>query len=110
MFGGGELNASRYNSFFGGRIVIFYWYTCGAVVRVRSCNVDCYVQRDRLRCSFANVILENTRDICTRDVQVIEIKKVLKKTNHFEMLGVSASHGFLLGYLDVQIASHKDKA
>jgi hypothetical protein len=32
MFGGGKLNASRYSSFFGARIVIFGWYTWGAVV------------------------------------------------------------------------------
>jgi hypothetical protein len=62
MFGGGELNASRYSSFFGGRIVIFGWYTWGAVVQVRRCNVDRYVQGDRLRRprSFPNVILEDT--------------------------------------------------
>ena len=43
MFGGGELNASRYSSFFGGRIVIVEWDTCGAVVQVRSCDVGRYV-------------------------------------------------------------------
>jgi len=78
MFGDGELNASRYSSFFGGRIVIFDWYTCGAVAQVRRCNVDCYVQGDRLR-RFPNVILENTGDICTRDVQLIERKGILDK-------------------------------
>jgi hypothetical protein len=97
MFGGGELNASRYSSFFGGRIVIFGWYTWGAVAQVRRCNVDRYVQGDRLRrpLSFPNVILEDTRDICTRDVQLIERKGILNKTDHFESLGVSASHGSL---------------
>jgi hypothetical protein len=92
MFGGGEL----YSSFFDGRIVIFGWYTWGTVVQF-PCNVDRYVQCDRLRrpCSFPNVILEDTRDIYTRDVQLIERKGIFNKTNHFERLGVSASHGSL---------------
>jgi hypothetical protein len=97
MFGGGQLNASRYSSFFGGSTVTFGWYTWGAVVKVRRCNVDRYVQCDRLRRprSYPNVILEDTSDICTRNVQLIELKGILNKTNHFERLGVSASHGSL---------------
>ena len=73
MFGGGKLNASRYISFFGGRIFIFGPYTWAAV-QVRRSNFDRYVQSDRLRGprSFPNVIIEDTRDICTRDVQLIE--------------------------------------
>jgi hypothetical protein len=83
MFGGGELNASRYISFFGGRNVIFGWYTW-AVVEVRRCYVDRYVKCDRLRRprSFPNVILEDTRDICMRDVQLIEQKGILNKTQN----------------------------
>src|SRR6266566_4249746 len=96
MFGGGESDASRYGSFFGRRIVIFGWCTWGAVAQARRCNVDRYVKCDRLGQprSFPNVILEDTRDICRRDVQLIERKGVLtgKKTNHVESLGVSASH------------------
>jgi hypothetical protein len=94
MFGGGELNAFRYSSFFGGRIAIFGWYTWGAVVR---CNFDRYVQCHRLRRprNFPNVSLEDTRDICTRDVQLVERKGFSTKTNHFETLGVSAFHGTL---------------
>jgi hypothetical protein len=97
MFGGGELNASRYSSIFDKRMVIFGWYTWGAIAQVRRCNVDRYVQGDRLRRphSFPNAILEDTRDICTRDVQLIEQKGILNKTNHVESLGVSASHGCL---------------
>src|SRR6266699_441600 len=97
MFGGGELDASRYSSFFDGRTVIFGWYTWRAVAQVRRCNVDRYVQGDRLHRphSFPNVILEDTRDICRRDVQLIERKGILNKTNHVESLGVSASHGCL---------------
>jgi hypothetical protein len=70
MFGGRELNASWYSSFFGGRIVIFGWYTWGAVEKVRRCNIDRYVQGDRLRPprSSPSVILEDTREICTRDI------------------------------------------
>jgi hypothetical protein len=84
MFGGGELNASRYSSFFGGRIVIFGWYTWGAVAQVRRCNVKRYVQGGQW-CrphSFPIVILEDTRDICTRDVQLVELKGILNRTNH----------------------------
>jgi hypothetical protein len=97
MFGDGELNASRYSSFFGRRIVIFGWYTWGAVVQVRMCNVDRYVKCDRLCQSrnFRNVILEDTGDICTGDVQLIERKGILDKTYLFESLGVSAFHGTL---------------
>ena len=69
MFRVGELNASRYISFFGGRIVILGWYTW-AVVQVRSCNVDRYVKCDRLRRprSFPDVILQDTRDIRAREM------------------------------------------
>jgi hypothetical protein len=96
MFGGGGSNASRYSSFFGGRIDIFGWYTRGAVAQLR-CNLDRYVKCDRLRRprGFPNVILEDTRDICTRDVQPIERKGILNQTNLFESLGVLASHGCL---------------
>ena len=74
MFGGGEWNASRYCSFFGEKIVIFGWYTWGAAVQVRSCDVGRYIQRNPLRrpLSFPGVVLENTRNICKRDVQLIE--------------------------------------
>jgi hypothetical protein len=85
------------SGFFGGNIDMFGWYTWGAVVQVRGYNVDRHVQCDRLRrpCSFPNVIIEDTRDICVRDVQLIERKGILNKTNHFETLRVSASHGRL---------------
>jgi hypothetical protein len=97
MFGDGKLNASRYSSCFGGRIVIFGWYTRGAVAQVWRCNVDRYVQGDRLRRRrrFPNVILEDTRDICMRNVQLIGRNGILNKTNHVETLGVSESHGSL---------------
>ena len=74
MFGGGELNASWYSSFFGGRTDIFNWYTWGAVILVRRYNNDRYVQSDRLRRlrSFPSAIPEDTMDICTRDIQLIE--------------------------------------
>jgi hypothetical protein len=68
MYGDGELNASRYSSFFGGRIVIFGWYAWEAFVEVRRCNVDRYVKCDRLRrprTNFFTIILEDTGDICT---------------------------------------------
>ena len=99
MFGDGELNASWYSSFFGGRVVIFSWYASGAltVVQVRRCNVDRYVKCDWL-CqprSFPNAILEDTRDIYTRGIQLIKQKGVLNKTNHFERLRVPASHEYL---------------
>jgi hypothetical protein len=89
MFGGGELNASGYSSSFGWRIAIFGWYAWGAVAQIRG-NIDCYVQGDRLRRprSFPKVILEGTGDICTRDVQLIERKRILNKTNHVESQGV----------------------
>jgi hypothetical protein len=92
MFGSGVLNASRYSSSFGGRIAIIGWYAWGAVAQVR-CNVDCYVQGDRLRRprSFPNVILKDTWDICMRDVQLIERKRILNKTNHVESQGVSSA-------------------
>src|SRR6266852_2271659 len=45
MFGDRELNTSRYGNFFGGRID---WYTWGAVVQVRRCNLDRYVKCDWL--------------------------------------------------------------
>src|SRR6266849_2753695 len=97
MLGGGELNASQYSSFFGRKIFIFSWYAWGAVtvVQVRRFNVDRYVQCDRLRRphSFPNVVLEDTRDICTRDFQLIGRKGILNKTDRFERLEVSASHG-----------------
>jgi len=48
----------------------------------------------RLR-SSTSTIPEDTRDICIRDVQLIEQNGILNKTNHFERLGVSASHGCL---------------
>jgi hypothetical protein len=46
----------------------------GAVVQVRRCDVDRYVQCDWVRRprSFPNVILEDTRDLCPRDVQLVE--------------------------------------
>ena len=94
MFGSGELNASRYRSFFGGRIVSFGWYPWGAFVQVQRCNVDRYEQCDRLgrMRGFYSAIPEDTRDTCTRDVQLIEGKEILNKTNLFERLGVSAPH------------------
>src|SRR6267154_580573 len=82
MFGGGVLNASRNSSVFRGKIVTFVWYTWGAVVQVRRmCNVHRYVKCDQLRRprSFPNVILEDTRDICTRYVQLIKRKGILNK-------------------------------
>jgi hypothetical protein len=94
MFGGGELNASRYISFFGERVVIFGWYTW-AVAQVRRCNVDRYVEGHRLRRPRSFPILEDTGYICTRDVQLIEQKGIFNKTNHVESLGVLASHGRL---------------
>jgi hypothetical protein len=97
MFGGGELNVSGYSSSFGGRIAIFGRYAWGAVAQVRG-NIDCDVQDDRLRRprSFPIVILEDTRDICTRDVQLVKRKGVLNKTNHVESQGVrSTSDGSL---------------
>jgi hypothetical protein len=94
MFGSGELNASRFISFFGERIVIFGWYTW-AVVQVRRCNVDRYVEGDRLRRPRNLPILEDTGDICTRDVQLIERRGIVNKTNHVESLGVLTSHGRL---------------
>jgi hypothetical protein len=42
MFGDGGLNASQYSSF-GDGVIKYGWYTWGAVVRVRSCNIDCHV-------------------------------------------------------------------
>ncbi len=97
MFGSGELNASRCSSFFGVRIAIFGWYIWEAFVLVRRYNLDRYVQCDRLRRprSFPNAILEDTGNICTRDVQLIEREGILNKTDHFERLGVSASRGCL---------------
>jgi hypothetical protein len=92
VFGGGELNAFRYRSFFGGRIIVG-WYTWRAVIHGRRCDLDGCVECDWL-CrprSFRNVVLEDTRDICTRDVRLIERNGILKKTNHFERPGVSAS-------------------
>jgi hypothetical protein len=94
MFGSGELNEPRCSSFFGMRIARYIWE---AFVLVRRYNLDCYVQCDRLRRprSFSNDILEDTRNICTQDVQLIEREGILNKTDHFERLGVSASHGCL---------------
>ena len=68
-----------------------------------------YVQSDRLGRSRSspNATPEDTRDICTRDVQLIEQEKIPDKTNHFERLGVTASRVSLKGCRDVQIASHK---
>ena len=63
----------------------------------RRTYIGRYVQYDwlgRLR-SFPNVILEDTGDICKRDIQLIGRKGILDKTNHFVRLGVSESHGFL---------------
>ena len=75
MFAGKGLNEPWYSDFFSRRIVIFggHWHALGAVVQVRRCNVDRYVQCDSLRQprSSPNVICENARDICTRDVQLI---------------------------------------
>ena len=70
MFGDGKLNASRYSSFFGGGIIT---YGC-AVVQARRCDVNCYVQSDRLGRprSSPNAIPEDTRDICTQDIQLIK--------------------------------------
>ena len=64
----------RYGSFLGGKTAIFCWYTCEAGVQDRGGNVDCYVKFNRLRRprGIPNVILEDTRDICTRDVRSIE--------------------------------------
>src|SRR6266852_814755 len=75
--GGGELNASWYSSFFCGRIEIFGCYNREAVV-VRRCNVDCNVNCDRLRrpCSSPNVILEDTRNIYTRGLQLSKQKEI----------------------------------
>ena len=108
MFGG---EAFRYGSFFGGRTVIFCWYTCEVGVQDRGGNVDRYVKFDWLRRprGIPNVILEDTRDICTQDVRSIEQVGLSIKTNHFERLGVSASHGFLRGCRDVQTASRRDE-
>jgi hypothetical protein len=114
MFGSGNLNLSCCSSFLGGRIVIFGWYTWGAVVQIPRCNVDHYVKCDRLcqpRSSF-NVVVEDTGDVytrATRDVQLTERKGILDRTNHSERPGVSASHGPLKGCQDVQDASHTDE-
>jgi hypothetical protein len=68
------LNAFRYRSFFGGRAVIFVWYTWRAAVQGRWCNVHRDVKCDRLGRprSFPNVIPKDTRDIWPRDIQSIE--------------------------------------
>jgi hypothetical protein len=60
---------------------MFNWQTWGAVIQVRRCNNDRYVQCDRLRRprSSPSAIPEDTMDICTRDVRLIERKGVLKK-------------------------------
>ena len=60
-------------------------------------NFDRDIKCDRLRRprSSPNVILEDTRDICTRDIQLIERKAILDETNHFGRIGVSASRGYL---------------
>ena len=52
--------------------------------------MDLYVQCDRLRRlrSSPSAITEDTLDICTRDVQLIEREGILNKTNQFERLGV----------------------
>jgi hypothetical protein len=73
---------------------MFGWYTWGDVVQVQRCDVDRYVKCDQLhrRRSFPNVIPEDTRDVCTQDVQLVERDKIFNKTNHFERLGVFASH------------------
>ena len=56
-----------------------------------------YVQCNRLGQprSSPNAIPEDTRDFCTRDVQLIKRRGILDKTNHFERLRVSAFHGSL---------------
>jgi len=97
MFGREELIASRYSGFFGERVTIFVRYALGGVVQIRRCDVDCYVNCDLLRRprTFPNAILEDTRDIYTRDSQLIERKGILNKTDLFERPGVSISHGFL---------------
>jgi hypothetical protein len=84
-------------SLFGGRVVISSWYAWGAAAQVRRCDVGRYVKYDRLRGprSFPNAVLEDTRDIYTQDVQLIERRGMPNKTNHFERLGESASHGSL---------------
>ena len=89
MFGGGELNVSLYGKSFGGRIAIFGYYAWGAVAQV-WCDIDCYEQGDGLHRprSFPRVILEDARDICTRDVHLIERKRIPNKTNHVESQGV----------------------
>src|SRR6266566_9574428 len=65
-FGSWELNASRYSSFFGGRIDTFRWYIWGAVGQVRRGFIDRYRYAEcdwlgRLR-RLPNIILEDTRD------------------------------------------------
>ena len=76
MFGNRGLNGFWNSS---RRIIIFGWYTWGAVVQVRGSNVDRYVKCDRLRRrhSFPKVILEDTRDIWTRDIRLIERRRIL---------------------------------
>ena len=74
MLGGRGLSTSRYGSFFGGRTAIFCWYTYEVAVHGWRGDVDLYIKCGRTRRprSIPNAILEDTRDICTRDVQPIE--------------------------------------
>jgi hypothetical protein len=76
--------------------VIFGRYTWEAAVKVRRCDVDHYAECDQLRRprSSPDTILEDARDIWTRDVQMImvERKGILNQMNRFERQGVSASH------------------
>ena len=92
MFRGGGLNASPYGSLFGRRTIICGWYTWRAVEQGRRRNVDPYVKCDRLPRPRSSP--KDTLEICTR-CSVDLTKGNLNKTNHFERIGVSASHGCL---------------
>jgi hypothetical protein len=56
-----------------GRINTFRWYIWGAVGHDRRGYIDRYAECERVRrrCVLPNII-EDTRDIYTRDVQLIE--------------------------------------
>jgi hypothetical protein len=57
-----------------GRIDTFPWYIWGAVGQVRRGYIDRYVECERVRQprGLPNTILEDIRDIYTRDVQLIK--------------------------------------
>ena len=56
-----------------GRMDTFRWYIWGAVGQVQRGFIDRYAECDWLRRlrKLPNIILEDTRDIYTRDVQLI---------------------------------------